>query len=141
MGRVTRVHSELRGKKPGDRVAAQPDLGRTSDPLALTRCPNCGEHRVGGFRFCRLCGLDFDLVEETSSTSPWLLSAAPPAAAPAPGRQLVSRERLMVLHPDRSIIAVGAGAYMISMRAMIAIAVAVGITAGVVVALVSIVLD
>jgi hypothetical protein len=23
-------------------------------------CPNCGEARIGSFRYCRLCGLDYD---------------------------------------------------------------------------------
>jgi hypothetical protein len=31
--------------------------------VATTRCPNCGTHRIGQFRYCRVCGLDFDVVD------------------------------------------------------------------------------
>jgi hypothetical protein len=33
-------------------------------------CPQCGTARVGAFRFCRGCGLDFDALDATSSAVP-----------------------------------------------------------------------
>jgi len=30
------------------------------ESAGATFCPRCGERRVGAFRFCRKCGLDFD---------------------------------------------------------------------------------
>jgi hypothetical protein len=35
-------------------------------PQRLTTCPNCGEPRVGQFRFCRICGLDYDVAERAA---------------------------------------------------------------------------
>lgn len=39
-------------------------------------CPRCGEPRIGQFRYCRSCGLDFDDV---------LVEAEPPESQPPPG--------------------------------------------------------
>ena len=44
--------------------------------MASGFCPRCGETRVGAFRFCRKCGLDFDSPE----------AAAPPALLVTPPR-------------------------------------------------------
>jgi hypothetical protein len=33
-------------------------------------CPQCGTARVGAFRFCRGCGLDFDALDATASPAP-----------------------------------------------------------------------
>jgi hypothetical protein len=33
-------------------------------------CPQCGTARVGAFRFCRGCGLDFDALDATASAAP-----------------------------------------------------------------------
>jgi hypothetical protein len=134
------MQDEVGGRGPGDPEVARPESGRASADLALTRCPNCGTHRIGGFRFCRVCGLDFDVVEAASSTSPRRMVTAPPAARLDPDRQLVARERAVSRDPDGSTIAVGAGAYRISMRGLIIAAAAIGVIAGILVALVSILL-
>jgi hypothetical protein len=48
--------------------------------MAEEVCPSCGAKRVGSFRFCRECGLDFD-----SQVDPAVTSASPPFAGMAYG--------------------------------------------------------
>jgi len=38
--------------------------------VATTYCPKCGTPRVGSFRFCRSCGLDFDQVHPGPAATP-----------------------------------------------------------------------
>jgi hypothetical protein len=43
-------------------------------------CPKCGTPRVGSFRFCRSCGLDFDATDDPTSATATVSSS--PAEAP-----------------------------------------------------------
>jgi len=49
-------------------------------------CPNCGEPRVGMFRYCRKCGLDYDTIEVPPA------QGAPPVT-PAPRQSPPRRQR------------------------------------------------
>jgi hypothetical protein len=35
--------------------------------VELSGCPDCGERRIGAFRFCRGCGFDFDDARSTTA--------------------------------------------------------------------------
>jgi len=48
-------------------------------------CPNCGTPRVGAFRFCRSCQLDFDAVTDAApAAGPAIAPPASPVAMAAP---------------------------------------------------------
>jgi hypothetical protein len=51
-------------------------------------CPSCGIRRLGGFRFCRSCGFDFDVSAPQAPGAPPFAtkgpSAGPTAAPPLP---------------------------------------------------------
>ena len=49
-----------------------------------TVCPQCGTPRVGQFRFCRSCGLDYDHLPATTPAPPSIPPATPPADIPRP---------------------------------------------------------
>jgi micrococcal nuclease len=64
--------------------------------LAQPSCPQCGTARLGAFRFCRACGLDFDAL-------PPPLTPSAPATAPAePGPPLQPETRWMPVAIDRT---------------------------------------
>jgi hypothetical protein len=56
-------------------------------------CPRCGTPRVGSFRFCRSCGLDFDAVAEPASvtTAPITEPVTPAVVAAPPSARGMSR--------------------------------------------------
>ena len=46
--------------------------------MATTLCPNCGTARMGSFRYCRTCGLDYDSpTSSTAKAPPAILSSLP----------------------------------------------------------------
>jgi hypothetical protein len=51
-----------------------------------TFCPTCGTRRVGGFRFCRSCGFDFDIDRAIHAPVPPAVSqrALEPDVMPMP---------------------------------------------------------
>lgn len=62
-------------------------------------CPRCGQPLVGGYRFCRSCGLDLALVDPPvaggASAVPYPdpfgpIAAIPPASVAAPANQLAA---------------------------------------------------
>ena len=60
---------------------------RSDRPVATMRgmatgsCPNCGTARVGSFRYCRSCGLDYDAeVPKAPTPAPAVLTPVPEAA-------------------------------------------------------------
>jgi micrococcal nuclease len=57
-------------------------------------CPRCGVARMGAFRFCTGCQLDFDTLGTTPGGAP--ATPATVAAAPSPGRSRFSRRGLLV---------------------------------------------
>lgn len=44
---------------------------------ATVLCPTCGTRRIGSFRFCLSCGLDYDAVVEPANSAASLQDAAP----------------------------------------------------------------
>jgi hypothetical protein len=46
--------------------------------MARQPCPRCGESRTGAFRFCRLCGFDYDGAEPTNVADPAAVDAFVP---------------------------------------------------------------
>ena len=123
--------------QPATRAVSQP-------PGRMTSCPNCGAHRVGEFRFCRSCGLDFDLAEQASVVQPWLseersrgtvrsmeppvmLHSAGASRADAPDRTPRSR-------PGSTV---GAGRYTLAARQILIVAVGVALAAAVIVAVIA----
>jgi hypothetical protein len=60
--------------------------------MAAQPCPKCGETRVGSFRFCRMCGFDFDqatsAVADVTKSPPDPIDLFPPVrddrASPSP---------------------------------------------------------
>ena len=58
-----------------------------------TSCPKCGTRRVGAFRFCLSCGLDFDLVPAIHAPVPPIVSqrAPGPDATPTPDGKDVAK--------------------------------------------------
>jgi micrococcal nuclease len=57
-------------------------------------CPQCGVARMGAFRFCTGCQLDFDTIGMTPGGAPATLATV--AAAPSPSRSRFSRRGLLV---------------------------------------------
>jgi len=47
-------------------------------------CPRCGTPRIGYFRWCRNCRLDFDALEAGTAPAETRLVSAPPVSAPPP---------------------------------------------------------
>src|SRR5438046_10758004 len=47
-------------------------------------CPRCGTPRIGYFRGCRNCRLDFDALEAGTAPAETRLVSAPPVSAPPP---------------------------------------------------------
>src|SRR6266480_3394260 len=47
-------------------------------------CPRCGTPRIGYFRWCRNCRLDFDALEVGTAPAETRLVSAPPVSAPPP---------------------------------------------------------
>jgi hypothetical protein len=54
--------------------------------MAFSFCPRCGTPRLGAFRFCRTCELDFDALTSAPAPEPPppALEPPPPALVPAP---------------------------------------------------------
>ena len=50
--------------------------------MAFSFCPRCGSPRLGAFRFCRQCQLDFDALTFSPTAPP-----APPSSLSAPAAQ------------------------------------------------------
>ena len=120
-----------------------PGSGRVDGPH-LRVCPNCGEARIGGFRFCRTCGLDYDIAERASGTRPVLLPDVglrrPDLTGPVEGAgsiEAVERatgQRTPPSGPDAEIgagrtITVGGGRYTITVREAAAVTLAIALVA------------
>jgi len=60
---------------------------RTRGAMSTGFCPNCGELRVGMFRYCRKCGLDYDAIEVPPAQGARPVTPdAPPVTPDAPAR-------------------------------------------------------
>jgi hypothetical protein len=60
--------------------------------MAFSFCPRCGTPRLGAFRFCRTCELDFDALTSAPPTEP-----PPPASVPPPVASDHSRVPLWIV--------------------------------------------
>lgn len=60
--------------------AATTPSGTVTPSVSAGDCPNCGAAKVGGERFCEVCGLDFDTGRMPAAPQ----AAAAPAATAAP---------------------------------------------------------
>src|SRR5687767_6124954 len=64
-------------------------------------CPQCGAARVGAFRFCRTCRLDFDALGADDGpaavlSAPTEVAAPPPVLTGTTGRRVTGRRALVV---------------------------------------------
>ncbi|MCC6438446.1 MAG: FHA domain-containing protein [Acidimicrobiales bacterium] len=62
----------------GAAPASTTPTGTVTPDVSSGDCPNCGAPRLGGERFCEVCGLDFDTGAMPAPPQP--VAATPPAA-------------------------------------------------------------
>jgi hypothetical protein len=128
-----------------------PAVPEGADGPRLTSCPNCSTPRTGQFRYCRVCGLDFDVAERSAMVGGvwhgWSAPSGPDTAGSSETKRLsaardasLGDQALSSSSFSGRVFSVGGGQYRVTLRAGIWAAIAVAIAAAALVSAIALIL-